>query len=220
MGCAGCWVTCTRPGAAIDFSVLYPTGRLVDATLPAWSHRRLLLNDTTDRLAHGSSVAVHPLLGPHVRLAEEPERHVWQGEVGTDALPWLADHQIHGAAALPGAAYCEMALTAARTVLGEASEVRDVRFEQLLLLDEQTSIGASATVEASGLVTFAVETDEEGARSRRASAVLQGSPRMTSHRRRMTSPPCWPRTPTQWKVTSFGRPSTCEVFSTAVPSPA
>ncbi|CAM3034418.1 sulfolipid-1 biosynthesis phthioceranic/hydroxyphthioceranic acid synthase [Mycobacterium intermedium] len=161
-------------GAAIDFSALYPTGRLVDATLPAWTHRRLLLNDTTDRLAHGSSVAVHPLLGPHVRLAEEPERHVWQGEVGTDALPWLADHQIHGAAALPGAAYCEMALAAARTVLGEASEVRDVRFEQLLLLDEQTSIGATATVEASGLVTFAVETDEEGERSRRASAVLQG----------------------------------------------
>ncbi|ORA83826.1 hypothetical protein BST27_30895, partial [Mycobacterium intermedium] len=78
-------------GAAVDFSVLYPGGRLVDATLPAWTHRRLLLNDTTDRLAHGSSVAVHPLLGPHVRLAEEPERHVWQGEVGTDALPWLAD---------------------------------------------------------------------------------------------------------------------------------
>ena len=30
-------------GAAVDFSVLYPAGRLVDATLPAWTHRRLLL---------------------------------------------------------------------------------------------------------------------------------------------------------------------------------
>ncbi len=159
-------------GAAVDFSVLYPGGRLVDATLPAWAHRRLLIADTKDHLAHNNTVAVHPLLGSHVRLPEEPERHVWQGDVGTDALPWLADHQIHSAAALPGAAYCEMALAAARTVLGEASEVRDVRFEQLLLLDEETPVGATATVEAPGVVPFVVETSQDGERSRRASAVL------------------------------------------------
>ncbi|KAA1242445.1 polyketide synthase, partial [Mycobacterium simiae] len=100
------------------------------------------------------------------------ERHVWQGNVGTDALPWLADHMIHGAPAFPGAAYCEMALAAAHTVLGEASEVRDVRFEQLLLLEEQSPICATATVEAPGLVPFVVETNQEGERSRRASAML------------------------------------------------
>ena len=92
-------------------------------------------------------MAVHPLLGPHVRLQEEPERHVWQAEVGTKASPWLADHQIHGVPALPGAAYCEMALTAARAVFGEASEVRDIRFEQMLLLDAETTVGAVASVE-------------------------------------------------------------------------
>ncbi|WP_425518517.1 sulfolipid-1 biosynthesis phthioceranic/hydroxyphthioceranic acid synthase [Mycobacterium spongiae] len=159
-------------GAAVDFSVLYPRGRLVDAPLPVWSHRRLLLDESNDRLAHANTVAVHPLLGSHVRLAEEPERHVWQGEVGTAALSWLADHQIHGAAAFPGAAYCEMALAAAGTVLGEAGEVRDVRFEQLLLLDEQTPVGVTATLEVPGLVSFAVESDQDGQRLRRASAVL------------------------------------------------
>ena len=127
-------------GAAVDFSVLYPGGRLVDAPLPTWTHRPLLLTrDGQDSQAHGAcTVSVHPLMGPHVRLHEEPERHVWQGEVGTAAQPWLADHQIHNVAALPGAAYCEMALAAARTVLGEDSEVRDIRFEQMLLLDEET----------------------------------------------------------------------------------
>ncbi|MGB9306028.1 MAG: type I polyketide synthase, partial [Mycobacterium sp.] len=161
-------------GAAVDFSVLYPGGRLVDATLPAWTQRSLLLTaGGQDSRARGTSmVPAHPLMGSHVRLPEEPERHVWQGDVGTDALPWLADHQIHSAAALPGAAYCEMALTAARTVLGEASEVRDVRFEQLLLLDEQTPIGVTATVEAPGVVPFVVETNQDGERSRRASASL------------------------------------------------
>jgi acyl transferase domain-containing protein len=31
-------------GAAVDFSVLYPSGRLVDAPLPTWTHRRLWLS--------------------------------------------------------------------------------------------------------------------------------------------------------------------------------
>ena len=68
-------------------------------------------------------------------------------------------------AVLPGAAYCEMALAAARTVLGEASEVRDIRFEQALLLDEQTTVGASASVSSPGVVDFAVETDQGGEHS-------------------------------------------------------
>ncbi|QNI06776.1 type I polyketide synthase [Mycobacterium kubicae] len=160
-------------GAAVDFSVLYPSGRLVDATLPAWAHRRLMLLESTDRLAHTHAVAVHPLLGSHVRLPEQPERHVWQSDIGTEALSWLADHQIHGAPALPGAAYCEMALTAARTVLGDAAEVCDVNFEQLLLLDDETPVGTTATVEAPGVVSFTVETIQADDRSRRASAVLR-----------------------------------------------
>ena len=31
-------------GAAVDFAVLYPNGRLVDAPLPTWTHRRLLVD--------------------------------------------------------------------------------------------------------------------------------------------------------------------------------
>ncbi|MFV8315907.1 sulfolipid-1 biosynthesis phthioceranic/hydroxyphthioceranic acid synthase [Mycobacterium sp. 23] len=165
-------------GAAVDFAVLYPGGNLVETPLPAWTHRRLLLEESTDRLAHANTVAVHPLLGAHVRLPEEPERHVWQGDVGTESQPWLGDHQIHRAAALPGAAYCEMALAAARTVFGDDAEVRDIRFEKLLLLDEVSPVGATATVEAPGVVPFLVETTENGAngeRSRRASAMLHAA---------------------------------------------
>jgi acyl transferase domain-containing protein/acyl carrier protein len=126
--------------------------------------------------AHGvHTVAVHPLLGEHVRLPEEPERHVWQGEVGTAAHPWLADHQVHAVPALPGAAYCEMALAAARTTLGDASELRDIRFEQMLLLDDQTPVTAVASVEAPGVVTFEVETNHEGEHERRAVAVLHAA---------------------------------------------
>ncbi|HWT49090.1 MAG TPA: type I polyketide synthase, partial [Mycobacterium sp.] len=160
-------------GAAVDFSVQYPAGRLVDAPLPTWTHRELMLSRESVDQARGTAVqAVHPLLGAHVHLHEEPERHVWQGEVGTGAHPWLADHQIHGVAALPGAAYCEMALAAARATLGEESEVRDIKFEHTLLLDDETLASSAATVTAPGVLEFTVDTHEEGERVRRASAVL------------------------------------------------
>ena len=164
-------------GAAVDFSVLYPNGRLVDAPLPTWTHRRLLLSrDGQESPTHGGcTVSVHPLLGAHVRLQEEPERHVWQAEVGTAAQPWLGDHQIRNVAVLPGAAYCEMALAAARAVLGEASEVCDIRFEQALLLDEQTTVGASASLSSPGVVDFTVETNQGGEQARQASAVLHAA---------------------------------------------
>ena len=164
-------------GAAVDFSVLYPTGRLVDAPLPTWTHRQLLLSrDGQDSPTRGGcTVSVHPLLGQHVRLQEEPERHVWQAEVGTAAQPWLADHRIRDVAVLPGAAYCEMALAAARAVLGEAAEVRDIRFEQALLLDEQTTIGASASLSSPGVVDFTVETNQGGEKARQAAAVLHAA---------------------------------------------
>ncbi|OSC39377.1 sulfolipid-1 biosynthesis phthioceranic/hydroxyphthioceranic acid synthase [Mycobacterium decipiens] len=160
-------------GAAVDFSVCYPGGKLVDAPLPAWTNRRLLHEpDTAGPCSGANTVAVHPLLGSHVQLMEEPERHAWTAEVGTAALPWLGDHQIHHVAALPGAAYCEMALAAARTVLGEQAEVRDIRFEQALLLDEKSPVGAVAAMQTAGRATFDVETFRQGDRVRRATAAL------------------------------------------------
>ena len=174
LGLRGLLADLHSAGAAVDFSVLYPGGRLVDAPLPAWTHRRLLITrDGQDSPENGGcTVSAHPLLGAHVRLPEEPERHVWQAELGTAAHPWLADYQINEAAALPGAVYCEMALAAARTVLGEASEVRDVRFEQMLLLDAKTPASAVASVDAPAGVTFTVQTDQHGERMQRASAEL------------------------------------------------
>ncbi|KAA8967765.1 sulfolipid-1 biosynthesis phthioceranic/hydroxyphthioceranic acid synthase [Mycobacterium sp.] len=162
-------------GAAIDFGVLYPSGQLVDAPLPAWTHVPLLLTgDGADHAAGGAwTVVGHPLLGAHVQLPEEPARHAWQVDVGTTAHPWLGDHQINNVATFPGAAYCEMALAAARTVLGDDSEVRDVRFEQTLLLEANTPISAVASAAAApGLFDFVVQTYRDGQHDRRASAVL------------------------------------------------
>ncbi|OBH85009.1 polyketide synthase [Mycobacterium scrofulaceum] len=158
-------------GAAVDFSVLYPDGRLVDAPLPTWAHRRLLLRrGDREPAMRGCSISVHPLLGAHVRLLEEPERHVWQAEAGTSAQPWLGDHRIRDVPVLPAAAYCEMALGAARAVLGDDAAVHDLQFERALLLDEHTTVSSSAAVSAPDVVEFAVETQQQG---RHATAVLR-----------------------------------------------
>lgn len=161
-------------GAAVDFPALYPDGRLVDAPLPTWTHQRLLLrpDGSAARSRGAATVDVHPLLGAHVRLPEEPERHGWQGDIGTAALPWLIDHQVNGVAVYPGAAFCEMALASAAAVLGPDAEVRDLRFEEMLLLDDDTSVCAVAAVTDAGVADFVVETDQEGERTRRATAVL------------------------------------------------
>ena len=164
-------------GAAVDFAVHYPSGRLVDAPLPTWTHHRMwLTGGGQESSTHGAcTVAVHPLLGQHVHLQEEPERHVWQADLGTAAQPWLADHRIRDVAVFPGAGYCEMALAAARTVLGDVGEVRDLRFEQAMLLDEQTTVGASAVQSDPGHIRFTVATTQETEQTRHAAAVLQAA---------------------------------------------
>ena len=159
-------------GAAVDFSVLCPEGRLVDAPLPTWTRIPLMLTRDGHEQAK-PTVAVHPLLGAHVRLPEEPERHVWQADVGIVAQPWLGDHQVHNVGALPGAAYCEMALAAARVVLGEAAEVREISFQQMLLLEDETPVSAVASAASSGVMDFAVETYQDGELVLRATALLQ-----------------------------------------------
>jgi polyketide synthase 5 len=164
-------------GAAVDFTTWYPQGRLVDAPLPTWTHRRWWLSDVAPQApSHGGcAIVVHPLLGAHVRLREEPERHVWQADVGTAAHPWLADHQIRDVAVFPGAAYCEMALAAAAATLGRPAEVRDIRFEQALLLDDECVVGTSASIPAPGRAEFTVETSQGGEKICHARAVLHSA---------------------------------------------
>ncbi len=162
-------------GAAVDFSQLYPDGRLVDAPLPTWTRVPLMLTRDANE-SHtqgGQTLAVHPLLGAHVQLPEDPVRHVWQADVGTDVHEWLGDHQIHNVAALPGAAYCEMAVATARALIGESSEVSDLTFDEMLLLDAETPVSATAAVASPDAIDFAVETYHEGVTVRRAAAVLR-----------------------------------------------
>ena len=106
----------------------------------------------------GHTVSVHPLLGAHVRVQDEPERHVWQAE-RRHRTPTLAGRSPRPRR--PGVPRCGLLRDGAGRgahVLGDAAEARDIRFEQALLLDERTTVGAVASHEAPGVFAFAVET--------------------------------------------------------------
>ncbi|ORA71036.1 sulfolipid-1 biosynthesis phthioceranic/hydroxyphthioceranic acid synthase [Mycolicibacterium insubricum] len=172
-------------GAAVDFGAILPDGSMVDAPLPSWTHQHLMV-DRDEAGPTGPTVAAHPLLGAHVRLAEEPERHVWQADLGTDVQPWLADHRVHTAAALPAAAYCEMALSAASAVHGPGAIATDITFEQLLLLDPSTTVSSTASVAVGGGSAFVVETGGDGGAVRRSGARLAPASQERPGRRDIT----------------------------------
>lgn len=167
-----------RAGAEVDFAADAPRGRLVDVPLPAWSHQRLWLDGdgSASRPADGCTVAVHPLLGPHVRLPGAPERHVWQPDVDASSQLWPAHRGTGQAPSHPEAAYCEMALAAGLAVLGPESEVRDLRFTRTPSPSERFETWASAVLTAAGVADFAVDSMQAGKRDRHIAATLRAVP--------------------------------------------
>jgi polyketide synthase 5 len=160
-------------GAAIDFSVLYPDGPLLDLPLPAWTHHPLFLAPAAPAAGARHVLSTHPLLNVHRALHEEPERHVWASEVGLDAHPWLADHRVNGMPLFPGAGFCEMALAAARTVLGTSLvEVNAMTFDRALRLEPSVPIVCTAVLDRPGALTFRLESQAKDEAQIHASAQL------------------------------------------------
>lgn len=80
-----------------------------------------------------------------------------------------------------------MALAAAHTIFGEQSQVCDIRFEEMLLLDDQTPIGAVASVEEPGVAGFVVQTEQQNQRCDEPAQYCRPYPRKTGR-----PPMTWP----------------------------
>ncbi|MEU9478694.1 SDR family NAD(P)-dependent oxidoreductase [Streptomyces sp. NPDC048191] len=155
-------------GVPVDWEREYPTGHLADVPLPVWAGRDLGVLATAVQRPGASSVAVHPLLGAHLQPVYSDDEHHWQARVGGRELRWLGDHRVHGQPVMPGAAYCEMALSAARTVFGtepdgaETVEVTDLTIHEMLPVDEDTVLSTRVRPVAEGLVRFEALTRRDG----------------------------------------------------------
>ncbi|MFJ7219336.1 beta-ketoacyl synthase N-terminal-like domain-containing protein [Amycolatopsis sp. NPDC098790] len=108
-----------------------PRTATVDLPGPVWRHQRFWPNRRTR--THG----VHPLLGVHIG---HPGGDLWQGDVGIEALPWLADHTVRGKPVFPATGFLELALAAAG-----GGRVRDLELREVLELDDRTEVTTSRT---------------------------------------------------------------------------
>jgi phthiocerol/phenolphthiocerol synthesis type-I polyketide synthase D len=113
--------------------------RLVNLPPTPWLHSKYWI----EKRSGGQRLPdVHPLLGVHVEMPSGRE-HVWQADIGTETMPWLADHKVHGQAIMSTAGFAEMALAAGCQALGlpvEAVQVNALEIEQTLVLDRQTRV--------------------------------------------------------------------------------
>src|SRR5271156_2042958 len=133
-----------RPPSAAMAETAGGTKKLADLPPTPWLHSRYWAAPFS---ANRQSAGTHPLLGMHVEMPSGRD-HVWQADVGTELIPWLADHKVHGQPVMPATGYAEIALAAASEALGlpvKSVAVNRLEVEQMLPLGDQTQITTQLT---------------------------------------------------------------------------
>jgi len=121
-------------GADFGREMIFGVREKRDAGLPLypWQNKDYSLAPSPEALdVFDETKTTHPLLGMAVRTAD----YVWSCHLDTAVVPFLADHKVGSQSIMPGAAFVETALAAARSHLNADNiELRDVDFVQALEL--------------------------------------------------------------------------------------
>lgn len=166
-------------GVDVDWSPLYTGAGLADVPTITFD-RKHHWADTARPPGPGRQNTARPataLPGSHTEVPGEQVRHCWQGDAGTTAMPWLADHRVHGTPVLPGAAYYALSLTTGCEVFDAPPaevEVSDVSFREMLRLTEHTDLSTNVTMIAPDHATCEIfGRGDDGQWLMHASAVLR-----------------------------------------------
>lgn len=126
-------------GTPIDWSGVHQGEIPAPVTLPTYPFQR-----QSFWLEHGrggnwrvsGDEPGHPLLGApvHAAVLADGER-LFQSQLDARSPSWLSDHQVHGVAVVPAAAFLEMMLSAASRSVGRPVVLGNVAIEAPLLLD-------------------------------------------------------------------------------------
>ena len=104
-------------------AVFTAVGRFVDLPSYPWQRERHWMPATSEGYRLVERRRIHPLLGWPLKEAVAG----WENILDPRTQCWLADHCVGGAVVLPGAAYIEMALAAAREHFGgETQELEEL----------------------------------------------------------------------------------------------
>ncbi|HEX8743267.1 MAG TPA: type I polyketide synthase, partial [Thermoleophilaceae bacterium] len=126
-------------GVAVDWRPLLGRG-VGRVELPNYGFQRTrywLEAGAGDVAAAGLGSTEHPLLRAAVRLAGE-EGWLFTGRLSPTTHPWLADHAVAGTVLLPGTAFVEIALAAARRT--GAGGLADLTLVAPLVLDGERAL--------------------------------------------------------------------------------
>lgn len=101
-------------GVILDWSVVYPTGRLVELPVIAWQHRpHRVPSRVADVHTRLHDVDSHTLLGAPLTVHGTSEVRVWQTWLDRASRPYPGDHPVQGTEIVPAAVLLNTFLAAA-----------------------------------------------------------------------------------------------------------
>jgi acyl transferase domain-containing protein len=120
-------------GYAVNWETFYPKkGAFVRLPTYPWQRERYWV-ESEDSHRRRLGIEDHALLGHYLRAV----RPSWELQVIKRRLPYLDDHRIQGTVLMPGAAFIEMVLVAAREAFGAGTYVlEDIEFHKALFLPD------------------------------------------------------------------------------------
>jgi acyl transferase domain-containing protein/pyruvate/2-oxoglutarate dehydrogenase complex dihydrolipoamide acyltransferase (E2) component/NADPH:quinone reductase-like Zn-dependent oxidoreductase/acyl carrier protein len=130
-------------GAGVDWKAFFDGTEAKRVPLPTYpfQRRRFWLESSAggrrDMAAAGLSPSDHPLLGAAIAMPDD-EGWLFTGRLSLQSHPWLADHSVAGSVLLPGTAFLELALHAARRS-GQTS-VEELTLQAPLVLPESGGV--------------------------------------------------------------------------------
>ncbi|MFI8436072.1 amino acid adenylation domain-containing protein [Streptomyces sp. NPDC079020] len=187
-------------GVSIAWDVLQPTGTPISLPRYPWKRDRHWTEPGPVAQVRLGEVD-HPLLGRRTDHAEP----AWQARLGTETLPYLADHRIQDTVVFPAAGYVEMAAQAVRALTGGAAAVlADIDLRKALFLPEgeDRTVHLSLSLEDAAF-TIASLPGPDTERTVHASGVVRAGQRLSPgpaldadavrarSRRRLDGPECY-----------------------------
>lgn len=118
-------------GCAVDMARVFPKGRFTRLPRYPWQRELHWKQESPDALIDRLGANEHPLLG----IRQASPKPTWESSLNAQMVPFLGDHRLEDTIVLPGAAFVEMGLAAAREIHGSQDIVLEkMAFRRALIV--------------------------------------------------------------------------------------